>query len=108
MDTIIIKSPTPHSLYAIKAALSRVWKVEETRSGRLVIDDGRTRVYVYANSEFELFLDYTDVELVKEVIKCIADSPELTVDNDFDTILPGDQFVKKLRSKPSWNWRRSQ
>ena len=41
---------------------------------------------------------------LKEIIKVIGDDPALMIDNDFHTILRGDQFVARLREDGNWNW----
>jgi hypothetical protein len=46
-----------------------------------------------------------DVELVKCLVEDIANDPSLMVDNDFGTVLPGDQFVAKCKEDEDWDWR---
>ena len=36
----------------------------------------------------------------------IADDPDLVVNNDFGTVLPGNQFVERIRWNAGWDWRR--
>ena len=50
-------------------------------------------------------MDYSDVELAKQVLAKFADDHSLLVDNDLGTILPGDEFVARIVSNPGWNWR---
>ena len=28
----------------------------------------------------------------------------MLVDNDFGTLLPGNDFVQKMHAEPNWNW----
>jgi hypothetical protein len=113
MDTISIKSKEPFLMDSIKKALFKSWAVEVTAYDGLTVHGENGRVYIHLNEtlsnpkEFELLLDYSDIELVKSVLNAIADDSELIVDNDFGTILPGDQFVARCRSEESWNWRDS-
>jgi hypothetical protein len=46
------------------------------------------------------------MELAKVILERIADDSSLTVDNDFGTVLPGDEFVAKCRMNKGWDWRR--
>jgi hypothetical protein len=46
------------------------------------------------------------VELAKSILEKIADDFAVTVDNDFGTVLPGDQFVARCKSERGWDWRR--
>ena len=41
---------------------------------------------------------------MKKVIEVIADDPNVVADNDFGTVLPGDQFVAKIRAERGWDW----
>jgi len=52
-----------------------------------------------------LLLDYSDVELAKSLVERIADDSEFTVNNDFGTILPGNEFVARVKKEMGWNWR---
>jgi hypothetical protein len=91
--------------------LKQQWKVELTEGDGLVVHGASSRVYLVVESTrgeqglFQMFLNYSSVELVKEVLERIADDPDITVDNDFGTALPGNKFVERIRTDPSWNWR---
>jgi hypothetical protein len=111
MDSISITAKKKLVPIEFESTLGRRWQVGETVHGGLVVNGPSDRVYLFLESaadehgHFKMFLDYTSVELVKEVLKEIADDPEITVDNDFGTVLPGNKFVERIRSEPNWNWR---
>jgi hypothetical protein len=96
----------------LELALSRIATVERSLEETLVVHGNNGRAYLYLDpalkgpNEFALLLDYSDVELAKQILNEIADDPEVTIDNDFGTVLPGDQFLWRCRSTKDWDWRR--
>ena len=81
--------------------LSAQWRIEDSPDDTLVVHGAHSRVYLYQTQEsrpehdFYLLIDYSDVALASVI-----------VDNDFGTVLPGDQFVA-LSNSDSWcDWRR--
>lgn len=112
MDTIALISKEPFPLDQLHARLGRFWQVARGAHGQLVIEVNNSRIYLYPNEEspsqvgtHELFIDYSDIHLVKQVIEAVANTDKLIVDNDFETVLPGDQFIEKMRLEPDWNWK---
>jgi hypothetical protein len=113
MDTIVIESRKPFALEAIRAVLSEEWTVTSPDENRLVVHGGRDRAYIYSAtaktsqspSEYTLLVDYRTVDMAKRILEKIANDPALTVDDQFETILPGDEFVVKCRKNPTWDWR---
>lgn len=112
MDTIVITAKEDVLLESLRSMLARHWSLLRTPPDRLAIEESNSRVYIYHpesdSKEIDLkkiVLDYSWVDLVKRVIEVIGDDPRLLIDNDFNTVLPGDQFVARLRSEPTWNWR---
>jgi len=120
METISISSKKEISIDAVNDALAQHWRVEGAGRNRLVVQEAGSRVYVYLDlpstlddvsreskhaDDNRLLVDYSDIDLVKNVIQVIANDAELIVDNDFGTVLPGDQFVARIKSDKTWNWR---
>ena len=130
MDTILIMTPDSIGLSDFQSLLARHWPVESTGLGALVIQEGNARVYFHEDKDYakhiridgvaspqlrEWFeklgsarfftIDYSDQELVRRVLEAIADDSEIVVDNDFGTVLRGNDFVAKLRADSKWNWR---
>jgi hypothetical protein len=113
VETILIRSQGEILLDQANYLLSQCWQVEGASQKALVIQENGSRVYVYqdesghVSEDFRksLYLDYSDVCLVKKVIRLLADSPDFTIDNDFGTVLPGDQFVAKIQREEDWDWR---
>lgn len=107
MDEVVIRSTEPLVARELRALLSRRWRVQDHPEG-LVVFGAHSRVYVL-NSEpldvHQLSLAYSDEELVKAVLEVIADDPNLTVDHDVGVVLPGNQFVARIRAEPEWRWR---
>ena len=87
--------------------------MERSTDEILVVHGSNGRAYVHLDptpamegpAEFGLFIDYFGVELVKQILYEIADDPEVTIDNDFGTVLPGDQFIARCRSTKNWDWK---
>jgi hypothetical protein len=111
METLGILSKRPLSLEVIEGTLSKDWAVESSAGGTLVVHANQSRAYLYLDdgsqeaAAYRMLIDYSDVELAKKIVEKIASDPSLTVDNDFGTILPGDQFVSRCKSEASWDWR---
>lgn len=120
METILITSKKRLNLNEINARLAVDWRVEGAAGDRLVIQEKESRVYVHLDlletgdvasacgddkQTGRLYVDYSDVGLVKRVIVAIGDNADLTIDNDFGTVLPGNEFVARIKSDPNWNWR---
>lgn len=92
----------------------------------VVLDNGETRIYVahneYAVQEMEpeallhirdlvgepvfYVVDFSDIDFCKSVLALLVDDPLLLVDNDHGVFLPGPEFVRLLRDRPDWDWRR--
>jgi hypothetical protein len=120
METILITSKKRINVNEINARLAVYWRVEGAAGNRLVIQEKESRVYVHLDllgtdavasacgddkKTDRLYVDYSDVGLVKRVIVAIGDQAALTIDNDFGTVLPGNEFVARIKSDPNWNWR---
>jgi hypothetical protein len=111
MDSISITSMQKFDPNELARKLSQTWRVDPTYGEGSVVHGPSSRVYLVFEAGpneqglFQMFLDYSSVDLVKEVLTHIADDPNITVDNDFDTVLPGNQFVERIRAQPHWNWR---
>jgi hypothetical protein len=112
MDTVVITSEQDISLDAVRSQLAPYWRLLDTPAEKLAIQEDNSRVYIYhpnldsgeANLKV-LFLDYSSMDLVKRIVQLIGDDARLQIDNDFKTVLPGDQFIARLRSEPAWDWR---
>jgi len=94
----------------------------------LVIDDGKSRVYIARNDllgddmeperlerirssiDAPVFysVDFSDIAFCRSVLAAIADDPKLLVDNDHGVLLTGQEFVRVLRSQHEWDWRTDQ
>src|SRR5262245_11683887 len=113
MDTIKITSTKRPRMSDLRPALAQRWRTEDTESQGLVVHGESSRVYLHQKPNSlggegeELLVDYSDVELVKQVVETIADDADVVVDNDFGTVLPGDKFVARIKADRSWNWRAS-
>lgn len=112
MDSITIIPNRSITLAELTLRVSQQWPVEQTPLNDLVIHGPSSRVYIRQGADVErpgiqcLFLDYSrGLQLVKQVLEIIGDDPKLTIDNDFGTVLPGNEFVARLRADPDWDWR---
>jgi hypothetical protein len=124
MESVMIVVPAGYEA-EVKTRLGDVGPVQVGAGGVLVIDDGRSRVYVARNehaleelepSELAQFRDavpdpivlsveFSDIALCRRVLEAIADDPAVMVDNDHGVVLPGPEFVRVLRSQQDWDWR---
>lgn len=124
MDSVIIVAPTAYDA-VLKSRLERLCPVATTADGRFVVDDGQTRLYVGRDDNVHLdfmpsalarilssipapvfyVVDFSDVNLCREVLEAIADDPSLLVDDDCGHILPGNELVGLLRTHPPGDWR---
>jgi hypothetical protein len=107
METISIRLKAPASLDFYEKILSGQWLVEKSPGDTLIVHGKDSRAYLYPDSEAELsfLVDYSDIVLVKKILEAIADTNEVTVDNDFGIVLPGSEFVARCRSDNNWDWR---
>jgi hypothetical protein len=94
--------------------LLKSWRVDRSTDDTLVVHGNGARAYIYMETEsaadgsqHRLLLDYSDVNLAKALVECLADDVALTVNNDFGTVLPGDRFVARCKSDKDWDWRRA-
>lgn len=127
MESVIIAAPFGYD-EQLKMRLVRVGEATPGAGGVLVIDDGKSRVYVgrnddlrdeFESDQLELIMstipeptfysvDFVDIALCRRVLEAIADDPELLVDNDHGVLLTGSEFVRVLRSRSDWDWRLDQ
>ena len=112
MNTIVITANKDISLDDLRRALRLHWPLLRTPTDRIAVEERNSRVYIYhprrqsgETDSRQIFLDYSWTDLAKRVIQVIGDDPELIIDNDCGTALPGDQFVARLRSNKDWEWR---
>jgi len=111
LETLTITSTKPISLADLHAKISPLWPVEPSDDDSLVVQGASTRAYLYSSAPvgsnlFEISLDYSDVELAKSLLEIVADDADITVDNDFGTILPGNEFLSRCKTEKGWDWRR--
>src|SRR5262245_16808574 len=113
METLANTATKPFSLENLKKVLSQHWQIEDSPEHTVVVHGPGSRAYLSLDPEFNgpdkfcLQIDYSDVELVKDIVKRIADDPTLIVDNDFGTAIPGNEFVARCKAESGWDWRRS-
>jgi hypothetical protein len=111
METLSIDSTRSFSLELIQRAISQDWCVEASKADTLVVHGTGSRAYLHldvtstAPGMHRLLLDYSDVEFAKSLVERIADDPDVIVNNDFGTVLPGNQFVARIKADRGWNWR---
>jgi len=110
MDTVTIDSKRPFSLELIQRTIAPYWPIDTSYNTLCVTGPG-SRVYLHVDTTPEvegmhrLLVDYSDVALAKSVVEKIADDSDVTVDNGFGTILPGNEFVARIQTEKGWNWR---
>jgi hypothetical protein len=103
-----------------------MYRVTEGAFGALVVEDGQTRIYIVKEDSVRdqmdaaalariasamatptfYMVDFTDIAFCRDVLVALAEDPDIFVDNDHGLFLSGSDFVRVLRSQPSWDWRR--
>jgi hypothetical protein len=124
MESVMIVAPRQYDA-EIKSRLEAIGPVEVGAEGALVIDNGKSRVFVTRNkaapdeleperleritsiveSPFFYSVDFSDIGLCRTVLEVIADDPDLVVDNDHGVMLTGPEFLRVLRTRQNWDWR---
>jgi hypothetical protein len=125
LESVIVIAPREHSGELARRLVAR-WTQSSTGTERWVVDDGQARIYISRNDfvgrELEperlariirtipdpvfYTVDFSDLQLCRDVLAAIADDPALLVDNDHGVILSGAAFVDMLRTRREWDWRR--
>ena len=125
MDSIIIVAQRSVSLEQVRNTVPSSCLVEDAGCGRFVVVAGDSRVYVGTDLQIEdelepdersqivrvipeptfFVLEFSDIQLCKEVLSGIADRPDVLVDNGHGVICSGSEFVSRLRKQPDWDWR---
>ncbi|MBF0503107.1 MAG: hypothetical protein HQM09_23475 [Candidatus Riflebacteria bacterium] len=101
----------PFSLEKLEEIISTRWNTEKSAVDTLVIHGVNSRSYLHLDSElpeekmFRLLIDYSDIELIKSLLEEIANDADVIIDNDFGTVLPGNQFIERCRTEKEWDWR---
>ncbi len=125
MESVTVIAPRAYD-GEFKARLASHPSLAPTGEGNVVVlDDGKTRVYVarndYATEEMEperlqqimasvkepIFytVDFSDIDFCKGVLTLLVDDPLVLVDNDHGVLLAGSDFVRVLHERPDWDWR---
>ncbi len=61
-------------------------------------------IFSKLNSPMYGFVKYSDLSFLKIVLKIIVQHINCYIDNDYNTLLGGINFMKKWDKNPSWNW----
>jgi hypothetical protein len=124
MESVIIAAPAPYD-DQFRARLEQIGPLVLEAAETLVVERQATRVYVRRDDSIAgdmepeqlaavvsripepvfYAVDFSDLFLCKQVLELIADDPSLIVDNDYGVILPGPEFVDRLRRDETWDWR---
>ena len=125
MQSIVVITPPNITLKSFAEKLDHMYDVDLVSDDRIVITDDEGYITInldnYITEEYdekelnvisqiieqpEFFLiEFSHLDLLKEVIPSCVDSPVFLVDNDHGDILSGREFLLKLKKNPSWDWR---
>jgi hypothetical protein len=125
MDSVIIAVPGGYEA-RLEATLAAIETFSKNGESSWVVDGGMSRVFVSRNefvaTELEperweqiasvipqpvfYTVDFSDIDLCRRVLMLLADDPNLLVDNDHGVVLAGPEFVRLLRGRGDWDWRR--
>lgn len=124
MESVVIVAPKECTLEHLRRRIPTGYAVGDASDGRLIIQSAGRRAYfgvdarVVDDLEPEVaarikeavatpvffVLDYSDIALCKELLATLADRPDVLVDNDHGVVVPGSEFVQRLRREPEWDW----
>ena len=102
------------------------WQVDLRSEDELVVESGERHAYIIRDdglaSEYDgadimrvllhvsnpifLTLEFNDIDFAKDILELIGNAPDLVIDNDHGDILPGTDFIKRVRENRAWDWRR--
>jgi hypothetical protein len=130
MESVIIVAPHPYeNEFRDRLSPKRLdpdLSLAQGEPDTFVVTDGRSRVYVSRNDSIRNELeaeelerisesihepifysfDFSDISLCHRVLEALVDDAALLVDNDHGVQLNGSAFVRLLRSRADWDWRR--
>ncbi len=126
MDAVIIITSQKHSKDELLSRL-RGYEVREEAPGVTAIVDEAGHVYLARDdsiaddmdpSELDLvlkavskpifyLLEFSDIRMCRDVLLAIVDDCGIMVSNDHGVTLSGPDFLNRLRSDPTWDWRDS-
>jgi hypothetical protein len=113
METLTIHSPKTFQLDGIVKSLAKDLLVEASPTETLIVRSENSRAYIHLDltqkqtGPYGLLIDYSDIDLIKEIIVRIGNDPALIIDNDFGVVLPGDAFVGRIVRNKDWDWRKT-
>lgn len=105
----------PSSEYKIIKEEDSVWI--KNIQGKFVelVHDNHIAIY-YDNEELKKIKDivgeklnfylvnFKDISFLKEILFKVADKDNIVIDNDFDLILKGSDFIEICRENNDWDW----
>lgn len=124
METVVLITRSD-AVPNLRQRIPATFNVSSVTTAGMVIEDGRTRIYLNRNddirNEFEtarlerivalvanpafFTIDFSDIEFCRKLLLAIGDDPTVLLDNDHGLLLPGPDFVSALRYSPGWDWR---
>jgi hypothetical protein len=124
MNSAIVFVPAAVRLDDLAIVLGGIGLTERTPFGGFAVL-GSNRLYVEQIDDLETYyepdelkfvadllgeysaytLDYSDIGTVKEAVARLEAQWRCVVDNDHDLIVPGREFVERMRRDPDWDWR---
>ncbi len=125
MQSIVVITPPNITLKYFMKKLDLYYQIDVVSDDRIVINDGGRYIAInlddYITEEYDekeldiisqiieqpkfFLIEFTHLDLLKEVIPFCVDEPGFLVDNDHGDILSGQQFLLKLKKNPAWDWR---
>lgn len=120
MEAVAVWSKELISLDSLSGLLRSHWQVGRLDNETLVVNSNEKQTVWIAqernlwlapqdrerfSGRFCLAIAYNNLRLVKGVLRVVANSADVLVDNDFGTVLGGDEFVRMLDKNPEWDWR---
>ena len=125
MQSIVVITPPNITLKSFAEKLEPYYDVDIVSDDRLVINDGERYIAInlddYITEEYDekelkvifqtvtqprfFLIEFSHLDLLKEVIPFCVDDPGFLIDNDHGDIFSRREFLLKLKKNPRWDWR---
>ena len=125
METIIIATTKDVTIEQFIITIPDSFKKEKQPDGRFFVSSDTHHCWIGYDDEIEFDYDedemiivrkhipnpifftceFTEIEFGKEILSYIIFDERFVIDNDYGELLTGDEFIKKLKEEPDWDWR---
>ncbi|MBF0100185.1 MAG: hypothetical protein HQK77_04675 [Desulfobacterales bacterium] len=125
METIIIVTTTDVTIEKFIDMLPDSFRKEKQLDGRYFISSEIHYCWIEYDDEIESYYDedemlivkkhipkpkfftceFTEIEFGKKILSHLISDNQFVIDNDHGELLTGEEFIKRLKDDPDWDWR---